>query len=114
MIMKWLSKKEVMEQTGVSRRDLDAAIKTGKLKFQVFNKRQKFTEADVELWQRNTVSLSDYISAEKSITHIYRSCPKQAQEYSLEKQLEEQQKRKLSIIASRELQKLKSKNQPEV
>ena len=55
MLMKWMTKKEVMEATGISRYELDAAIKSGKLRYQMFKKRMKFTERDVELWQSNTM-----------------------------------------------------------
>ena len=83
--MKWLTKKEVMELTGISRYELDAAIKSGKLRFQIFKKRMKFTERDVELWQSSTISHTDYISEEKSTTRTSRSYPKTEPEYSLEK-----------------------------
>ena len=99
MLMKWLTKKDIMELTGISRRDLDSAIKSGKLKYQIFNKRLKFTERDVELWQSDTMSHTDYSNAVKSTTHISRSYPKPESEYSFEKLQEEIQSKGLSAIA---------------
>ena len=78
MLMKWMTKKEVMEATGISRYELDAAIKSGKLRYQMFKKRMKFTERDVELWQSNTISHTDYTNVEKSTTHTSRSWRVQA------------------------------------
>ena len=82
--MKWMTKKEVMELTGISRYELNAAIKSGKLRFQIFNKRMKFTEKDVEIWQNNTICHSDYINAVKSTTRTSRSSRVQASELTLE------------------------------
>ena len=73
MLMKWMTKKEVMEATGISRYELDAAIKSGKLRYQMFKKRMKFTERDVELWQSSTISHTDYTTVEKSTPHTSRS-----------------------------------------
>ncbi len=87
--MKWLTKKEVMEITGISRYELDAAIKSGKLRFQIFKKRMKFTERDVELWQSSTISHTDYINEEKSTTHTSRLSTKREPVYSFARVLAE-------------------------
>ena len=104
--MKWMTKKEVMELTGISRYELNAAIKSGKLRFQIFNKRMKFTEKDVEIWQNNTICHSDYINAVKSTTRTSRSYPKQESAPSLESRLAELKKAKQPNIASKGFQKL--------
>lgn len=98
MIMKWLSMSDVMRITGVSRYELEGAIRAGLLKYQIMNKRKKFTERDIELWQTSTHT--DYSSGETSSTLTSRSYPKQAQEFSLEKVLAEHHNKKLSTIAS--------------
>ena len=103
--MKWMSKKEVMELTGISRYELNAAIKSGKLRFQIFNKRMKFTEKDVEIWQNNTICHSDYINAVKSTTRTSRSYPKQENASSFENLLEEWLKPMQPNIVSKGLRK---------
>ena len=108
--MKWMTKKEVMEATGISRYELDAAIKSGKLRYQMFKKRMKFTERDVELWQSNTISHTDYTNVEKSTTHTSRSYPKQESEYNFENLLDEWLSPMQSNIAYRESQKSRRRN----
>ena len=105
MLMKWMTKKEVMEATGISRYELDAAINSGKLRYQLFKKRMKFTERDVELWQSSTISHTDYTSEAKSITHTSRSYPKQENASSFESLLEEWMNPMQSSIVSKGLRK---------
>ena len=107
MLSKWLSKKDIMAMTGVSRYMLDAAINAGNLRFQMMGKRMMFTLKDVEQWQNNTTNHIDCISEGKSTTHIYHSSRKLESVYSLENLLEEQEKTKLQRIASKGLQKFK-------
>ena len=82
--MKWMTKKEVMEATGISRYELNAAIESGKLRYQIFKKRMKFTERDVEQWQNDTICYTDYISEAKYRIRKSRSLQIPKNELTLE------------------------------
>ena len=109
MLSRWLSKKDIMAMTGVSRYMLDAAIRAGNLRFQMMGKRMMFTLRDVEQWQNNTTNHIDYTSAEKSSTHIYHSSDLTEQEYSLDALVKQRNEQKLKDLLLRKLQRSKTR-----
>lgn len=72
MLKKILNKKEAMEYLGISRYAIDAAIKSGSLRYKTVGHRLMFPIWALDEWLKNTTNHTDYISAATSTTHTSR------------------------------------------
>ena len=103
MLKKILNKKEAMEYLGLSRYAIDAAIKSGSLRYKTVGRRLMFPIWALDEWLKNTIKHIDCTAAAQHGMPIFHSCQETVKKYSLEALWAQQTEQKLNALLLKKL-----------